>query len=84
MFNFGDKVKDRISGYVGIVIANTEWFNGCVRVTVQSQKLAKDGKVADNQTFDIEQLELVKAAAVPVKRRPTGGPMDDRAALRRN
>jgi len=74
--NLGDEVKDRITGMTGIVMAITEWFNGCKRVIVQPQSL-KDGTPVKEAAFDIEQLELIEANKVPPKpvERRTGGPM---------
>jgi hypothetical protein len=68
----GDDVRDTITGYVGCVVSKTEWLNGCWRIGVQSREL-KDGKPIDNCVFDVEQLEVVKAAKkeMPVER--TGG-----------
>lgn len=41
----GDKVKDRITGFEGIVTARTEFLYGCVRVNVTRQnKVDKEGK----------------------------------------
>lgn len=76
----GDKVKDKVTGYTGIVIGWHQWLYGCARLTVQSQSL-KDGKPIDNQTFDEPQLELVKSAKVKVKpeHRITGGPRNSKA-----
>lgn len=62
IINLGDVAKDTITGFAGVVIAKTEWLNGCVRLTLQSKEM-KDGKPIDSQTFDIEQLEFVKAKA---------------------
>jgi hypothetical protein len=75
MIQPGDKVKDKISGYFGIVIAKTEWLNKCVRVTVASQKL-EDGKPLFVE-FDIEQLEILEPQAIALeKEQPTGGAKD--------
>lgn len=63
-FNNGDEVKDKISGFVGVVIARTDWFNGCVRYTIQSQQLKDNSAPGEAHTFDDEQLDLVKAARV--------------------
>lgn len=68
----GDTVKDTISGFIGIVVAVTEWINGCVRLTIAPTTL-KDGALLDNQTFDVEQLKLVKAGPRH-QAKPTGGP----------
>jgi len=82
MINLGDTVKDKISGYKGIVIAITAWLHGCKRVTVQSQKL-KDGKPLDNFTFDEPQLEVLKTTG-PKDPPMRGGGRDDSVALTRN
>ena len=40
----GDLVKDKVTGFTGIVICRAVWLNGCARLTVQPQKVGKDGK----------------------------------------
>ena len=83
----GDRVEDRISGFSGIAIARCEWLYGCVRVTVQPEKL-KDGKLCETQTFDEPQLKVTKRAVVEHRPEPaaprTYGPRNDKAALSRN
>lgn len=68
----GDKARDRISGFTGIVVAITEWLNGCRRITICPQEL-KDGKPVESHTFDAEQVELVQDNAMPAAK-PHGGP----------
>lgn len=68
----GDKARDKISGFSGIVVAITEWLNGCLRITIQPQEL-KDGKPIDNHTFDAEQVEVVEPVNVAPSK-PHGGP----------
>jgi hypothetical protein len=36
-------VKDTITGYSGIVVARHEYLNGCLRFSLQPDKLDKDG-----------------------------------------
>lgn len=89
MVNLGDKVKDQVTGFTGIVIAKTIWLYGCDRVSVQPQDLDKDGKVKESQTFDEKQLILVKAGVVKTEAKiestkRTGGPRNDKIALRVN
>lgn len=60
----GDRVKDRISGIKGIAIARTEWLYGCVRITIQPEKLDKDGKQHDNISVDEPQVQVIKAGVV--------------------
>jgi hypothetical protein len=88
----GDMVKDRITGFQGVVLAITHWFNGCVRLVVQPDKLNKEGGIAKEETFDAEQVDVVKTQAykrlaleqvqAPAPA-PTGGPRNDKAAQKR-
>lgn len=55
----GQVVKDKITGYQGVVIAITKWLYGCTRITVQAGEL-KDGKPVDNYTFDEPQALVIK------------------------
>jgi hypothetical protein len=71
MINLGDTAKDTITGYKGVVIAETNWLNGCRRLTIQSKEM-KDGRPIDTVTFDVEQLELVSKAKISISR-PGGG-----------
>lgn len=75
--NLGDKVKDTISGFVGIATGRSEYLYGCVRICVTPAEM-KDGKPIDPLWFDEDQLSMVEDASVP---RPesaavrAGGPM---------
>lgn len=71
--SLGCTAKDRISGFSGIVIAITEWLNGCQRITLAPQSISADGKLLDNQTFDAEQVEVVTLTEF-VSTKPHGGP----------
>lgn len=74
--NLGDLVKDRITGLQGIVVARTEWLNGCRRVNVQPREL-KDGKPVECCSFDIEELQVLETNVLAPKpeERITNGPM---------
>lgn len=82
-FAKGDEVKDVITGFKGIVISQTSWFNGCVRYIVQSQKLGKDNDPDKGNAFDEAQLELVKGKKVKAPAiesatvKSPGGPRND-------
>lgn len=69
----GDRVRDTITGYEGIVVATTQWLTGCARLYVQPETL-HDGKVREPETFDITRLILVQADVVPQITTETGGP----------
>ena len=61
--NLGDKVKDVVTGIVGIVISRSESLFGCNRYWLQPQE-HKDGKPADGGWYDEESLEVLEAKAV--------------------
>lgn len=77
-FSLGDKVKDLVSGFTGIAFARYEYLNGCIRYEVAPDKLGKTGDVMDGRVFDESQLTLVKALAVKVPPKDTGGPVSNR------
>lgn len=69
----GDEVRDVVSGFRGIAVAEHNYLNGCTRFSVQP-KIGEDGKLPDTATFDAPQLELVKKEVAPPGNRLTGGP----------
>lgn len=60
----GDKVKDEVSGYTGIVIGITDWLYGCQRAGIAVQKPGSDGKICDPQWFDTAQLKVIKKSVI--------------------
>lgn len=72
MIELGDKVKDKVSGFTGIVIGMTKWLHGCNRMIVQPV-VGKDGKLPDSAQFDEPQLEIVSKKKVPKGNGKTGG-----------
>lgn len=74
MIKVGEMAKDSITGFTGIVVARTEWLNGCARITLQPKGL-KDGKPVLMETFDEMQIEVVKGKGWKEPRvTNTGGP----------
>lgn len=73
----GFKVKDKVTGFKGIVTSKVEYLNGCVQVCVKPQT-GKDGKMPDGQYIDIQQVEKIsKTPVVELKTDDTGGPQSD-------
>ena len=68
----GDIARDTITGFEGVVVAITDWLNGCQRVSIQAAEL-KDGKPIDSVTFDAEQVCVVERAE-KITPSETGGP----------
>ena len=70
----GKKVKDKVSGFTGIVTGRHDFLAGCTRYSVQPE-VDKDGKLPESQTFDDPQLEVVKEKKIETKGDDPGGPM---------
>jgi hypothetical protein len=75
--NLGDKVKDRVTGFTGIVTSISHYLNGCIRCGVQPEVLEKDGKYPEALNIDIEQLEVLKPAYVVLEAATPSGANDD-------
>lgn len=79
MIELGDKVKDKITPFSGIVIGVTSWLNGCRTIGIKALALA-NGKPQDAYWLDENQLEIVKKKAKVIKPivykdvEKTGGP----------
>lgn len=83
MIGLGDRVRDRISGFEGIVIGITDWLYQCRRPIVQPSKLTSDGKPINSESFAEDQLEVIESGAFKAKAQAavapaekTGGPRD--------
>jgi hypothetical protein len=70
----GDEVKDKVSGFKGVVIGWIKWIHGCDQLVIQP-KVGKDGKLPDSKTFDVLALKVVrKAKKVKKPKVAKGGP----------
>jgi len=72
----GNKVRDKITGFEGIVISRVEYINKCTQFCVKP-KMDEDGKMPDGEYIDIEQLEVI-GKGIKIKANPSGGPQRDR------
>ncbi len=61
MVNLGDKARDTINGFEGIVTGRAEYLYGCRQVLVAPTKLAADGKCPDSVWLDEGRVEVVAA-----------------------
>lgn len=61
----GDKVKDRVTSFEGIVVETIEFIHGCTRLGIQSQKLNEKDMPLETCFFDEPQLELVQTNVIP-------------------
>lgn len=83
MAQLGDRARDTVSGWEGVVTGDYRFLNGCRRLEVSGAD--KDGK-PDAYVFDEQQVEVIKAAEA--QEPPTdfsasvGGPRDNRPVER--
>lgn len=61
-FNNGDEVKDKITGFQGVVTGYTLYITGCNQVLVQPEM--QEGKFVNAQWMDEDRLELVIAGKI--------------------
>lgn len=59
MVNLGDKVRDTISGFKGVVVSKHHYLQGSTRVTVQPEVKEGDWKLPDAEAFE-ETLLVVE------------------------
>jgi len=62
----GDYVRDRVTGFRGIVTGITYWLNGCIRVGIQGEKL-NSGVPSETQWIDDVQLTVVTKGKIGVR-----------------
>lgn len=60
----GDKAKDQITGFEGIVTGRCNYISGCDQILLVPP--AKDGDYKDSHWFDIDRCTVVKKAAVKI------------------
>ena len=62
-FEFGDKVRDEITGYEGLTTGFTDYISGCAQYLVQPPVKEEDGTWRDSKWFDEDRLTLVTSKA---------------------
>lgn len=68
IFDMGDRVRDVVNGYEGVIIGRFEYWTGCNHYGVEAATTDGGSKVP-YESVDEQRLELVKAAAVTLPRR---------------
>ncbi len=69
----GDKVKCKITGFIGVAVARTEFINKCVQYVVAG-KVSKDGKYPEEVNIDEQSLQVIGKKSKPKKEKGNGGP----------
>ena len=81
MIKLGQEVKDKVTGFKGIMDVRAEHLFGCIRIGVKPQEFDKDGRMQDHEFFDEASLEVVSEGILPTMaksitetKKPPGGP----------
>jgi hypothetical protein len=76
MIQLGNKVRDVVTGVVGIATARVEYLNGCVQYCIKQP--INDGKLPEGEYIDHQQLEVVDGGVTEqLSPARTGGPSKD-------
>lgn len=79
MIVLGQKARDKITGFAGIITGRAQYLYGCDQYVLAPPVNAVDGKIGDGQWFDEGRIEItgpgVTAADVQVEK--PGGPNRD-------
>ena len=79
-FKCGDKVKNIINDFEGVVTKRQQWLNGCIEYTIEGKIIKSDlhGLIAKENNYWEQELEIVKnKKAVKVKgKKRSGGPSE--------
>jgi len=76
-FELGDLLREKVTGFEGVVMAVSYYFTGCNHYGLVSRNL-KDGVPVDWQWFDESRLILTEKSVVKYKdedEKSTSGPM---------
>jgi hypothetical protein len=58
-FKLGEILKDRVTGFTGVVMGRTEYFTGCIHYGLQATKL-KDGAIVAWEWLDEQRLDATE------------------------
>lgn len=71
----GDRAKDTLTGFEGIVVGTCQYLTGCDQALLKPQKRKDDGSMLAGEWFDVQRLEVTKAGAYMLDNGVTpGGP----------
>ena len=78
MIELGQKAKDKITGFEGVITGRAQYLFGCDQYSIVPV-VDKDGKVSDTQWFDEGRIEIIGTGmtAKDVSVEKPGGPQRD-------
>jgi hypothetical protein len=66
MVKLGDKVRDRINGFEGVVTGRADYLFGCRQVLVAPTQLGEQGKHPDSTWLDEDRVEVREEGFMPM------------------
>ena len=72
MIQLGQKVKDKITGFTGVITGVCDYLSGCNQALVVPPVKA-DGSYTDGHWFDVQRLDVVDAARLVLDNGATPG-----------
>ena len=78
MIKLGQKGRDKVTNFEGIIIAKSIWLFGCNQYAL-TPSVGSDGKVAEALWIDEGRVEVIGNGVLPkeVKSKKDGGPQRD-------
>lgn len=63
LHTLGERAKDKITGFEGVITVRCEFLTGCNRYCIQPTEL-KDGKPVESIYFDEAQITIVDGSVI--------------------
>ena len=73
----GRKVKDKITGFTGIVVARVEYLSGCTQLCVKPRVKPDDNIIPDGHYIDESRLDIIGDEVIVLNVEDPGGDMAD-------
>ena len=73
MIKLGQKVRDKITGFTGLVTGKVEYITGCNQVLV-CPPVKDDGTLVDSNWFDEQRIDVVEARPLRMDNSKANGP----------
>jgi len=76
MIKLGQKAKDKITGFEGILTSRHQYITGCDQYSLAPEGLDDDNKLKEIYSFDEGRIEIIGCGINPetVKTKKAGGP----------
>lgn len=59
MIKLGQKAKDKITGFKGILTSRHQYITGCDQYTISPDTMDKENKLQDDYSFDEGRIEII-------------------------